>query len=135
MQAAGAAYVAVSYTHLDVYKRQGDMLLAMRFDRVKIGNRTQSAVVAFAAEGLGRGDAYQALDVYKRQGRELSTQMEQLEVPAILENRRESVYGEQSIPACLLYTSSRNVHRMLLQQACDGDHRRCCRCFRCCRHC
>ena len=39
----------------------GDMLLAMRFDRVKIGNRTQSAVVAFAAEGLGRGDAYQAL--------------------------------------------------------------------------
>ena len=39
----------------------GDMLLAMRFDRVKIGNRTQSAVVAFAAEGLGRGDVYQAL--------------------------------------------------------------------------
>ena len=34
----------------------GDMLLAMRFDRVKIGNRTQSAVVAFAAEGLGRGE-------------------------------------------------------------------------------
>ena len=39
----------------------GDMLLAMRFDRVKIGNRPQSAVVAFAAEGLGRGDVYQAL--------------------------------------------------------------------------
>ena len=39
----------------------GDMLLAMRFDGVKIGNRTQSAVVAFAAEGLGRGDVYQAL--------------------------------------------------------------------------
>ena len=32
-------------------------------------------------------------------GRELSTQTEQLEVPAILESRRESVYGEQSIPA------------------------------------
>ena len=32
-------------------------------------------------------------------GRELSMQMEQLEVPAILESRRESVYGEQSIPA------------------------------------
>ena len=39
----------------------GDMLLAMRFDGVKIGHRTQSAVVAFAAEGLGRGDVYQAL--------------------------------------------------------------------------
>ena len=39
----------------------GDMLLAMRFDGVKIGSRMQSAVVAFAAEGLGRGDVYQAL--------------------------------------------------------------------------
>ena len=39
----------------------GDMLLAMRFDKVKIGDRTQSAVVAFAPEGLGRGDVYQAL--------------------------------------------------------------------------
>ena len=37
------------------------MLLAMRFDGVKIGTRTQSAVVAFAAEGPGRGDVYQAL--------------------------------------------------------------------------
>lgn len=37
------------------------MLLAMRFDGVKIGSRMQSAVVAFAAEGLGRGDVYQAL--------------------------------------------------------------------------
>lgn len=32
-------------------------------------------------------------------GRELSVQTEQLEVPAILESRRETVYGEQSIPA------------------------------------
>ena len=32
-------------------------------------------------------------------GRELSVQMENLEVPAILESRRETVYGEQSIPA------------------------------------
>lgn len=39
----------------------GDMLLAMRFDGVKIGNRTQSAVVALRQEGLGRGDVYQAL--------------------------------------------------------------------------
>ena len=31
--------------------------------------------------------------------RELSIQTEQLEVPAILENRRENIYGEQSIPA------------------------------------
>lgn len=41
--------------------RSGGMLLAMRFDNVKIGNRTQSAVVAFAAEGLGEGSMYQAL--------------------------------------------------------------------------
>lgn len=39
----------------------GGMLLAMRFDNVKIGSRTQSAMVAFAPEGLGRGDVYQAL--------------------------------------------------------------------------
>ena len=39
----------------------GDMLLAMRLDRVKIGGRAQSAVVAFAPEGLGRQDMYQAL--------------------------------------------------------------------------
>ena len=39
----------------------GGMLLAMRFDNVKIGSRQQSAVVAFAAEGLGEGTMYQAL--------------------------------------------------------------------------
>lgn len=39
----------------------GGMLLAMRFERVKIGSRVQSAVVAFAPEGLGGGSMYQAL--------------------------------------------------------------------------
>ncbi|MBR1972915.1 MAG: sigma-E processing peptidase SpoIIGA [Oscillospiraceae bacterium] len=39
----------------------GGMLLAMRFDNVKIGSRMQSAIVAFAPEGLGRGEVYQAL--------------------------------------------------------------------------
>lgn len=39
----------------------GSFLLAMRFENVKIGSRTQSAIVAFAAEGLGRGEVYQAL--------------------------------------------------------------------------
>lgn len=39
----------------------GGMLLAMRFENVKIGNRRQRAVVAFAAEGLGQGQMYQAL--------------------------------------------------------------------------
>ncbi|MGM9550472.1 MAG: sigma-E processing peptidase SpoIIGA [Faecousia sp.] len=39
----------------------GDMLLAMRFAKVKIGSKEQSVVVAFAPEGLGRGDVYQAL--------------------------------------------------------------------------
>ena len=37
------------------------MLLAMRFDDVKIGPNRQNAVVAFAPEGLGRGEVYQAL--------------------------------------------------------------------------
>jgi len=37
------------------------MLLAMRMEDVKIGPRTRSAVVAFAPEGLGRGEIYQAL--------------------------------------------------------------------------
>lgn len=37
------------------------MLLALRFENVKIGNRQQSAVVAFAPEGLGRGNMVQAL--------------------------------------------------------------------------
>ncbi len=36
------------------------MLLAMRFDNVQIGSRKQSALVAFAPEGLG-GSMYQAL--------------------------------------------------------------------------
>lgn len=38
----------------------GGMLLAMRFETVKMGPRTQSAIVAFAPEGLG-GAMYQAL--------------------------------------------------------------------------
>ena len=37
------------------------MLLALRFDQVKIGSRRQSAIVAFASEGLGKGSTYQAL--------------------------------------------------------------------------
>ena len=37
------------------------MLLALRMDQVKIGPRTQSAIVAFAPEGLDRGEIYQAL--------------------------------------------------------------------------
>ena len=41
--------------------QSGGMLLAMRFENVKIGPRMQSAVVAFASEGLGRGEVYQAL--------------------------------------------------------------------------
>ena len=39
----------------------GGMLLAMRFDGVKIGQRVQSTVVAFAPSGLGGGSMYQAL--------------------------------------------------------------------------
>lgn len=39
----------------------GGMLLGLRFENVKVGNRTQSAIVAFAPEGLGGGMAYQAL--------------------------------------------------------------------------
>ena len=37
------------------------MLLGMRMEHVKIGPRTGSAIVAFAAEGLGKGTVYQAL--------------------------------------------------------------------------
>lgn len=37
------------------------MLLAMRMEHVKIGSRVQQAVVAFAPEGLGNGEVYQAL--------------------------------------------------------------------------
>lgn len=39
----------------------GSMLLALRFQQVKIGSRTQSALVAFAPQGLGEGQMYQAL--------------------------------------------------------------------------
>lgn len=39
----------------------GGFLLAKRFEDVTIGNRRQSALVAFAAEGLGKGEVYQAL--------------------------------------------------------------------------
>ena len=39
----------------------GGMLLGMRFEQVKIGNRERSAVVAFAPSGLGGGSMYQAL--------------------------------------------------------------------------
>ncbi|MBQ9148903.1 MAG: sigma-E processing peptidase SpoIIGA [Oscillospiraceae bacterium] len=39
----------------------GGFLLGLRFEDVKIGSRKQSAIVAFAAEGLGRGEVYQAL--------------------------------------------------------------------------
>lgn len=41
--------------------QSGGMLLALRFENVKIGSRMQSAIVAFAPEGLGRGESYQAL--------------------------------------------------------------------------
>ena len=39
----------------------GGFLLAKRFEEVTIGEKTQSALVAFAAEGLGTGEIYQAL--------------------------------------------------------------------------
>lgn len=39
----------------------GGMLLGMRFENVKIGSNVQRAIVAFAAEGLGSGNVYQAL--------------------------------------------------------------------------
>ena len=39
----------------------GGFLLAKRFEDVVIGDRRQSALVAFAAEGLGKGEIYQAL--------------------------------------------------------------------------
>ena len=39
----------------------GGFLLAKRFEEVTIGEKTQSALVAFAAEGLGRGEIHQAL--------------------------------------------------------------------------
>ena len=39
----------------------GGFLLAKRFDDVTIGEKKQSALVAFAVEGLGKGEVYQAL--------------------------------------------------------------------------
>jgi len=39
----------------------GGFLLAKRFERVTIGEKTQSVLVAFAADGLGKGEIYQAL--------------------------------------------------------------------------
>lgn len=39
----------------------GSFLLAKRFENVTIGEKKQSALVAFAAEGLGKGEIYQAL--------------------------------------------------------------------------
>lgn len=39
----------------------GGMLLAKRFDSVRIGSRRGSVLVAFAPEGLGEGQMYQAL--------------------------------------------------------------------------
>ena len=39
----------------------GGFLLAKRFEDVTIGEKKQSAIVAFAAEGLGKGEIYQAL--------------------------------------------------------------------------
>jgi len=39
----------------------GGFLLAKRFSEVTIGDKRQSALVAFAGEGLGRGEIYQAL--------------------------------------------------------------------------
>ena len=41
--------------------QSGGMLLAMRFDDVKVGSRRQSAIVAFDTGGLGSGEVYQAL--------------------------------------------------------------------------
>lgn len=41
--------------------QSGGMLLALRFDEAKIGSRAGSVLVAFAPEGLGRGEMYQAL--------------------------------------------------------------------------
>ena len=39
----------------------GGMLLAMRFENVRLGSQKGSALVAFAPESLGLGEAYQAL--------------------------------------------------------------------------
>lgn len=39
----------------------GGFLLGLRMEQVKVGNHITDAVVAFAMEGLGQGDMYQAL--------------------------------------------------------------------------
>lgn len=39
----------------------GGFLLAKRFSDVEVGEKKRSALVAFAAEGLGKGEVYQAL--------------------------------------------------------------------------
>lgn len=39
----------------------GGMLLGLRFDKVVLGNRERSAVVAFSGEEIGEGGGYQAL--------------------------------------------------------------------------
>lgn len=39
----------------------GGMMLAMRFQDVRIGHKRQNQLVAFACDGLGRGEVYQAL--------------------------------------------------------------------------
>ena len=39
----------------------GGFLLAKRFEDVTVGEKKQSALVAFASEGLGKGEIYQAL--------------------------------------------------------------------------
>lgn len=41
--------------------QQGSFLLGLRMEQVKVGNRVTDAVVAFAADGLGKGEMYQAL--------------------------------------------------------------------------
>ena len=41
--------------------QQGSFLLGLKMEKVKVDQRVTEAVVAFAAEGLGRGDMYQAL--------------------------------------------------------------------------
>ncbi len=54
----------VSGLRLIPYRAVGQgsgMLLAMRFGDVRIGSRRQSALVAFAPDGFGRNEAYQAL--------------------------------------------------------------------------
>lgn len=41
--------------------QRAGLLLALRFENVRIGSRKQAALVAFAPEGLGEGTMYQAL--------------------------------------------------------------------------